>query len=156
MSKWISKEDALKKMMRYCAYQDRCHQEVRQKLMRLQVLPDWREEIIVELIQENFLNEERYACSFARGKFRIKKWGRRRILKELKQRRISEYCIRKAMQEIDEEEYLQTIEYLTQKKAALTKETDLFKKKSKVANYLVGRGFETNLIWPIIHKLLAE
>jgi regulatory protein len=156
MSKWINREDALKKMMRYCAYQDRCHQEVRKKLIDLQVYPDWREEIIVELIQENFLNEERYARSFARGKFRIKKWGRRRILKELKQRQISDYCIRKAMQEIEEEPYLQTIESLILKKADQLKETDLFKKKNKVANYLIGRGFETNLIWPLLHKLLAE
>lgn len=154
MSKWVSKEEALKKMQRYCAYQDRCHQEVRKKLMTMGVYPDWREEIIVELIQENFLNEERFARSFARGKFRMKQWGKLRILRELKQRDISEYCIRKAMDEIEEEDYLKTLQLLIEKKANQLKETDRYKKRNKIVQYLLQRGYESTLAWDYTKSLI--
>ena len=104
MEKWVSKEEALAKIQRYCAYQVRCHQEVRTRLLDMGVYADWLEEIIVQLIEENFLNEERFARSFARGKFRIKQWGRNRIRQELKKRNISAYCIRMAMEEIEEQD----------------------------------------------------
>lgn len=103
------KQVVLQKLQKYCAYQDRCHQEVRRKLLGLEVYGDDLEEVIYELVQDNFLNEERFARSFARGKYRIKKWGKYRIKSELKQRQISDYCIRKAMTEIDEEEYQQNL-----------------------------------------------
>jgi regulatory protein len=103
--KYISKDDALLKLQAYCAYQDRCHSEVRSKLLDLGIYGDDLEDIIVALIEDNFLNEERYARSYARGKFRIKQWGRLRIRRELKFRKISDYCIRKAMEEIDENDY---------------------------------------------------
>ena len=154
MSKWVSKEEALKKMQRYCAYQDRCHQEVRKKLMTMGVYPDWREEVIVELIQENFLNEERFARSFARGKFRMKQWGKLRILRELKQRDISEYCIRKAMDEIEEEDYLKTLQLLIEKKANQLKETDSYKKRNKIVQYLLQRGYESALAWDYTKSLI--
>ncbi|MCG8326693.1 MAG: RecX family transcriptional regulator [Chitinophagales bacterium] len=154
MSKWVSKEEALKKMQRYCAYQDRCHQEVRKKLMEMGVYPDWREEVIVELIQENFLNEERFARSFARGKFRMKQWGKLRILRELKQRDISEYCIRKAMDEIEEEDYLKTLQLLIEKKANQLKETDSYKKRNKIVQYLLQRGYESALAWDYTKSLI--
>ena len=134
MSKWVSREEALAKMQRYCAYQDRCHKEVRNKLLEMKVYGDWLEEIIVELIEDNFLNEERFACSFARGKFRIKQWGRSRIRQELKQRNISAYCIRKAMEEIDEQEYLNTLKTVMQKKSASLKEENPFKRKNKTGS----------------------
>jgi regulatory protein len=156
MSKWVSKDDALKKMQRYCAYQDRCHQEVRQKMIEMGVLPDWREEVMVELIQENFLNEERFARSYARGKFRIKQWGRKRITMELKKRNISAYCIRKAMEEIETEDYLSTLKSLVEKKAAALTEDNPFVLKKKISEYLLRRGFESGLIWDTIHKVLAD
>ena len=115
IKKYISKDDALSKLQRYCAYQDRCHQEVRSKLLDLGIYGDDLEEIISDLISENFLNEERYARSYARGKFRIKRWGRMRIQQELKQRKISAYCLRKAMEEIEEEEYEQTLRTILEK-----------------------------------------
>ena len=90
--KYISPEDALAKLQRYCAYQDRCHQEVRTKLIDLGVFGDTLEEIITDLIKDNFLNEERFARSYARGKFRMRKWGRIKIRQELKLRKISDYC----------------------------------------------------------------
>ena len=102
-------------MQKYCAYQDRCHQEVRRKLIDLEVYGDDLEDIIYELVQDNFLNEERFARSFARGKYRMKKWGKYRIQNELKQRQISDYCIRKAMTEIDPEEYHQNLISLVEK-----------------------------------------
>ena len=101
------REDILVKLRRYCDYQDRCHQEVRRKLLSLQVYGDDLEEALAILIEEDLLNEERYARNFARGRHRIKGWGRHRIRRELKVRQISDYCIRKAMEEIDDDDYRQ-------------------------------------------------
>lgn len=153
--KYCSKADALTKLQRYCAYQERCHREVRSKLLELGIYGDDLEEIIVNLIEENFLNEERYARSFARGKFRMKQWGRNRIRKELKIREISDYCIRKAMEEIDEAQYLDTLHSMLEKKAAQFDTDDDFSKKNKLAQYALSRGFEAELVWEIL-KEMAE
>lgn len=153
--KYLSKADALTKLQRYCAYQERCHREVRSKLLELGIYGDDLEEIIVNLIEENFLNEERYARSFARGKFRMKQWGRNRIRKELKIREISDYCIRKAMEEIDEVQYLDTLHSILEKKAAHFTDEDDFVKKSKLAQHALSRGFEAELVWEIL-KEMAE
>ena len=152
-TKYISKVDALEKLKKYCAYQDRCHQEVRTKLINLRIFGDDLEEIIIELIAENFLNEERFARSFARGKFRMRQWGMVRIKNELKFRKISDYCIRKAMTEIDEQEYYKTLEEVIQKKARQTKESDSFKAKNKIAKYAIGRGFESEKVWHVVKKM---
>ncbi|MDA7625775.1 RecX family transcriptional regulator, partial [bacterium] len=125
--KYISKEDALYKLQKYCAYQERCHQEVRTKLIDLGCYGDDLEEVITSLITENFLNEERFAQSYARGKFRFKKWGRVRIRQELKFRKISTYCLKKAMEEINDEEYFEVIKTLLLKKNKVVRETNLFK-----------------------------
>lgn len=156
MAKWYSKEEALSKLQHYCAYQDRSHQEVRQKLMEWRVDAEWREEIIVELITENFLNEERYARSYARGKFRIKRWGRNKILQGLKQQRISAYCIKKAMEEIEPDAYIQTIDTLIKKKHAQVKGGDQYQLKQKLARYLIQRGYESPIVWERIHHLLSD
>lgn len=145
--KYISKLDALKKLQRYCAYQDRCHSEVRSKLLDLGIYGDELEEIIVLLIGENFLNEERFARSYARGKFNIKKWGRNKIRRELKRRQINDYCIKKAMEEIAEEDYFKTLEALLMKKAAQMIDPFSFKHKQKLATYAITRGFEPDLVW---------
>ncbi len=155
MAKWLSKDEALAKLQRYCAYQDRCHQEVRSKLIELGVYGDSLEEIMAELIEENFLNEERFARSFARGKFRIKQWGRARILRELKRRDISDYCIRRAMEEIEEQDYLDTLQEVLNRKAEKLAEEDTFKLKNKLARYAHSRGFELELAWELIHKMFA-
>ena len=152
-NKYLSKEEALSKLQRYCAYQDRCHKEVRTKLLNIGIYGDLLEEIISELIQENFLNEERFACSFARGKFRMRKWGKRKIEQELKYRNISEYCIQKAMKEIEVLDYEETLNQLIEKKWEQSKEVDAFKKRNKIAKYLVQKGYEYNLIWPALKKL---
>ncbi|MCB0563890.1 MAG: RecX family transcriptional regulator [Phaeodactylibacter sp.] len=153
MGEWVSKEEALAKLQRYCAYQERCHEEVRSKLLDMGIYSDWREEIIVQLIEENFLNEERFARAFARGKFRIKQWGRTRIRQELKKRKISDYCLRKAMEEIEEEDYLNTLRTALIKKNISLKEEDPYRRKSKLARYAVSRGFESELAWQLINDM---
>ena len=145
--KWISKTDALKKLQRYCAYQDRCHQEVRKKLLDLGVYGDDLEEVISDLIEEKFLDEERFARSYARGKFRMKKWGRVRILRELKQRQISAYCIRKAMEEIEDDVYMDTLVKVLEKKWNESEGLQDYQRRKKVADYGIRRGFESNLVF---------
>ena len=145
-----SKEIALNKLKHYCAYQDRSHREVRTKLLKLEVYGDDLEEIMNELIKEKYLDELRYACSFARGKFRMKKWGRNKIKQHLKQHEISDYCLRKAMKEIDEEEYLSVLEELIEKKKLDYADTNTFKQNQKVIKYCISRGFEMQLILEII------
>lgn len=156
MGEWVSKEEALAKMQRYCAYQERCHQEVRSKLLDMGVYGDWLEEVIVQLIEENFLNEERFARSFARGKFRIKQWGRNRIRQELKQRAVSDYCIRMAMQEISEADYRSTLEAILLKKAGALGEEEPFKLRNKLAQYALSRGFEPELARQLIDDLFSQ
>ncbi len=151
--KYLSKSDALAKLQKFCAYQDRCHQEVRTKLLDLGIYGDDLEEIIYELISENFLNEERFAKSYARGKFRMRRWGRNRILRELKIRKISDYCIRKALMEIDETEYLQALHQVLQKRRELSKENNAFVRNNKLAKYAIGRGFEPHLVWESIKNM---
>ncbi len=146
-NKYLSEEEGLAKLQRYCVYQDRCHKEVRTKLLDLGIYGDSLESIIVDLIADNFLNEERFAKSYARGKFRLKNWGRIRIRQELKMRNMSAYCLKKAMEEIDQEEYIATINRLIEKKNATLRESDLFKRRNKIAQYLMQKGFEGGLIW---------
>ena len=151
--KYLSKSEALSKLQRYCAYQDRCHKEVRTKLLDLNIYGDDLEEIMAELIQEKFLDEERFARSYARGKFRIKKWGRTRIKRELKIRDISAYCTKKAMSEIKEKEYRKTLADILKKKNKLLKEPSEFTRKNKLAKYAVGRGFEYELVWEVVNGM---
>ena len=133
-------------MERYCVYQDRCHKEVEDKLREYKLIPQAKEAILLHLLEHNFLNEERFAKSFARGKFRIKKWGRLRIIRELKFRHISEYNIKTALKEIDEETYMNNLYGLAEKKNNLIKDTNNFERKRKLYAYLNYRGYETNLI----------
>jgi len=146
------RDRALRKLQKYCAYQDRCHQEVRSKLLDLKIYGEDLENIIVDLIEDNFLDEERFARSYARGKFRMKNWGRTRIRLELKKRKISAYCIKKAMQEIEEEDYVKTIQALIKKQRPKYKESNTFKLKGKLAKYLIGKGYESSLVWIEINK----
>lgn len=144
------KDVALQKMQRYCAFQERCHSEVRQKLIEISVYGDTLEEIIAELIADNYLNEERFARAYTRGKFRTKSWGRNRIQQELKMRRVSDYCIRKGMEEIDEEDYLATLEKIISKKLEELRGEDQFTAQQKAAQYAMRKGYESELIWRVI------
>ncbi|WP_292245309.1 regulatory protein RecX [Mesonia sp.] len=140
-------------MMKFCAYQERCHQEIEQKLKDMRMIPEARQEIIYKLIQENFLNEERFAQSFARGKFNQKKWGKIRIVRELKLRNISRFNIDSALKEISAEAYFNTFEEISTKKWETTREKSLLKKKKKVADYLFYRGWESNLVYEKLQEL---
>lgn len=141
---------AFLKAQLFCTYQERYQQEVRDKLYEWGLFPDAVENILAQLITENFLNEERFAKAYAGGKFRIKKWGRIKIKLELKKRNISDYCIRKAMLEIDEDDYLHTLKALIEKKLRETKDTNPLAKNAKVARYAASRGFEQDLVWNIL------
>lgn len=135
MHKSYTVEEAQRKMEHYCAYQERCHDEVIQKLKSLNMIPQAIDAIVVHLLDHNFLNEERFACSFARGKFRIKQWGKRRITNELKARNISKYNIDRALKEIPEGEYLEAFHSLAEKLWESTREANILKKKKKVMDY---------------------
>lgn len=146
--KSYSVDEALARMQSYCVYRDRCHQEVERKLREMRMIPQACEIIITKLIEENFLNETRFAQSFARGKFRIKHWGKTRIIRELKQRQIGSYNIKEALKEIDEEEYINSFYNLADKRLKqLENETDIHKKRRKFISYMQYRGWESQLIF---------
>jgi len=147
-------EEAKKKLEYYCSYQDRCHTEVEKKLYEMNMIPLAQEAIILHLIENNFLNEERFSRSFARGKFRIKKWGKQRIIRELKQRNVSKYNIEIALKEIDQEEYLKVLYELTRKKWDTILEINQFKKRKKITDFLLRQGFESDLIYIEINQIM--
>lgn len=150
----VSVEEVQRKLESFCVYQDRCHKEVEKKLKEYNLIPEAKEKILLHLLEENYLNEERFAKSFARGKFRIKKWGRVRVIRELKFRDISSYNIKTALKEIDENEYIKTLYELVEKKKSLIKETNAFKKKKKIIDHLIYKGFESDLIFKIVNEIL--
>lgn len=143
---------ALTKMESWCAYQERCQQEVRDKLYALGLYSDAVENIISELISRNFLNEERFAIAYAGGKFRVKKWGKQKIKLELKKRRVPDAIIRKALKEIGADDYEETLEHTLAKKWKAEKETHPLKKKMKVMRYMLSRGYETDAVSAAIAK----
>ncbi len=147
-------KEATIKLMQFCAYRDRSHKEVEDKLREMKMIPAAKEQIIIELMQEDFLNEERFARSFVRGKFRIKKWGRIKIRQELKFREISSPIIKLALTEIEEKAYLQTLEELAIKKLNTTKEDNPFRKKKKLADFLLQKGYEANLVYDKVNSLV--
>ena len=144
---------ALIKMQSWCAYQERCQQDARNKLFELGLWPEAVENIIVKLIEDNFLNEERFATAFARGKFTIKKWGRIKIKQELKQKRVGDYCLKKAMQQIDETEYMATLKHLLDSKRKLIKEKSPIKLNYKLMNYVLSKGYEKDLVFDIMNNM---
>lgn len=145
-------KEATQKLMQFCAYRDRSHKEVEEKLRGMRLIPEVYEHIILELMQQGFLNEERFARSFVRGKFRIKKWGRIKIRLELKRRDISEPIIRLAMTEIDETEYQSTFEEVAEKKKKLLKDPSSYKEKQKLIDYLLRRGYESFLVMDLVNQ----
>jgi regulatory protein len=148
-------EEAKKKLEHYCAYQERCYKEVTQKLMQMQMIPEARDHIIVHLLEHNFLNEERYAKAFVSGKFNMKKWGKQRLILELKQKDISNYNIDSALKIIDEVDYFRAFNQLAEKKLESIKEPDKFKKKKKLIDYLLYRGWETHLVYDKVNELIS-
>lgn len=149
-----TKEQALQKIKHYCAYQERCHQEVKEKLYSLGMHRKEGDEFISQLIEENYLNEERFAIQYAGGKFRMNHWGKVKIKYALKQKQVSEYCIKKALLQIDNDAYIKTIEKLAaEKQNTLKGEKNDFVKLRKVLDYLLQKGFEADLIKDALDRL---
>ena len=150
----IGAEKALQKIKHFCSYQERSHQEVKEKLYSFGLYKADVELLLSQMIEENYLNEERFAIAFAGGRFRIKKWGRIKIGNELKQRRISEYCIKRGLASIDEKEYMNTLQKLFEKKQeSLKAEKNSSIKKQKTWSFLMQRGFEPQLISEFINEM---
>jgi regulatory protein len=145
----------LQKAASYCAYQERTQDEVRKRLQKWEVWGDEADEIIAELISQNYLSEERFAKTYAGGKFRMKNWGKMKIKQELHRRGLSEYSIQQGMKEIPEESYLTGLkEVLIKKKAQLLRtETDKFKLKQKLVRFALGKGYESELVWKTVENL---
>ena len=150
--KHLTKEQALQKLKHYCAYQERCHSEVKEKLYSLGVWKKDHDAIIAALIEENYLNEERFAIAFAGGKWRIKQWGRIKIKYELKQKQVSEYSIKKALKQIEEDDYVKVLTKLAKEKYASLKNEQYLIRKKKTIDHLMGKGFEL----PLINAVLDE
>jgi regulatory protein len=149
----FSIKEAKLKIEHFCAYQERCHEEVTSKLWNMKMTSEEINEIIVHLIEQNFLNESRFACSFARGKHRIKHWGKIRITNELKARKIGQTLINIALKEISPEEYLETFHNLADRNWESIRETNTLKKRKKFCDYMLRRGFESNLVYDKVREL---
>ncbi len=150
--KYLSKEEAVARIRHYCAYQERSHAEVRTRLLQLGLRGEDLEEVMVHLIEHDFLNEERYAIAFAGGKFRMMHWGRQKIRAALKARQVSEFCIQQALRAIPEADYRKAMQMETQKKLSSLRGLPEYQKKQKAVHYMVGRGYEADLLW----KMLGE
>jgi regulatory protein len=150
--KQLSKEQALQKLKHYCGYQERSHSEVKEKLYSLGVWKKDHDEIIATLIEENYLNEERFAIAFAGGRFKMKQWGRIKIKYELQQKKVSEYCIKKALKQISEDDYLATLKKLAEGKYNSLKGDQYLVRKKKTMDYLMQKGYEPGLIQTVLSK----
>jgi len=147
-------DEALSKLQSYCSYQERCHQEVYQKLKSMRMIPEVIDKIIVDLIKHNYLNESRFATTFVRGKFRIKKWGKRRLILELKKKGVGKVNINQAIAQIDDHEYIEVFNDLAEKRVPFIKESHVLKKKKKLADYLLYRGWESHLVYDKVNLLI--
>ena len=154
--KYLTKEQAIQKLRQYCAYQERSHSEVISKLWDLGVYKSEHDEIVSSLIEDNYLNEERFAIQYAGGKFRMKDWGRKKIYYALKEKKVSEYCIKKALKTIPEEDYLKTIQELAEKKYESLKGEQYLIRKKKMTDYLMQKGYEPDLISKTIKSLTEK
>lgn len=153
MKKRPTPAEARQKIYRYCAYQERSHREVRDKLYEYGLLKDEVEEILSHLITEGFLNEERFAKAFAGGKFRMQKWGRIKITHALEARGLTPNCIKAGLKEIDEQSYLLTLrEILSRKSKELPEESNAFVRRDKLARYAIQKGYEPELVWSLLKE----
>mgnify|MGYP001306394597 CR=1 FL=1 len=141
---------AIDRLKHYCSLQDRCQWDILKKMNDWKLQKNTQDHILEILITDQYVNEERFSISFCQGKFRIKKWGKNKIKSELKKRNISQYCIDKGLDTINNDEYLKILKTLLKQKKNQTKEKNPFIKKNKIAQYLLQKGFESNLIWDIL------
>lgn len=150
----LSKKEAKLRAANYCAYQERSQKEVRNKLYEYGLYSDEVEDVLTDLIMENFINEERFAQSYAGGKYRIKRWGRNKIKQGLKQHDVSDYCIKKGLAEIDADDYIATLCDLIDRKAESLPESNVFKKQEKVSRHLIYKGYEPEIVWTHVKDLV--
>jgi regulatory protein len=151
--KILTKEEALQKLRQYCVYQERSHSEVQQKLYEMGIRKQDHDEIISTLIEEDYLNEERFAKAFAGGKFRMKDWGRKKIYYALKEKKVSEYNIKQAMKEIDETEYFKNLKELADEKYESLKDEQYLVRKKKTIDYLIQKGYEFDLVIKTLNEI---
>lgn len=148
-------EKMLSAIRHYCNYQERCHHDVRYKLVALGARGEELETLLAAMIAENLLDEERFARSYVRGKFSVNHWGKIKIVQHLKQKQVSEYCIRKGLMEIADEDYIALALQLTQKKLSeLKNEQNTFVQKQKIMRYLMQKGFENGIIQSVFKEIL--
>ena len=152
--KKLTSAEVRKKVYYYCAYQERSHQEVKSKLYDLGLSTLEVDEMISHLITEGYLNEERFAKAFAGGKFRLKNWGKLKIVQGLESKGLTRNCIASGLKEIDDDDYMKTIELLIDKKADQIVEENVFVKRDKVAKYVIQKGFEPELVWGVLKKVI--
>lgn len=155
LKKTYTVDEALKLLENYCVYQERCHKDVEQKLFELKLIPEAKEKILLHLMKHNFLNEERFAKAFVRGKFLNNNWGKQKIINELKFKNLSTYTIKSGLKEIADNEYLVKLQNLAQKKLTLIKEPNKYKKRAKLAQYLIAKGFESHLVYAACNNLVV-
>lgn len=151
----LTPQQALLKAASFCAYQERSHHEVIEKLSEWGIWGIDAQDILLQLIEQNYVNEERFAIAYAGGKFRVKQWGRIKIRLGLKQHKVSDYCINKALNQFDDDVYMDCLQNILDKKWHGTKSSNLFEKKNKVANYAIAKGFEKELVWDELKKMNA-
>jgi regulatory protein len=151
--KKLTLEQALIKAMKYCAYQERSQQEVRDKIYSYGLHKNDVENIIVKLIDHGFLKEERFAVAFASGKLRVKKWGTIKIKQALREKQVSEPLIKLAIATLDSNEYVSILKELISKKSKQISEKNLFKRNFKIAQYCISHGFEPDLVWDCLRVI---
>jgi regulatory protein len=156
LKKSFTVDEIKRKLEQYCVYQDRCHKEVEQKMRDYNLIPEARELILLSLMKDNFLNEERFSKSFARGKFRIKSWGKQRIIRELKFKDISAYNIKTALKEIDETEYIATVYRIVENRNNVLSEKNYYKRKKKLVDFLMRKGYESELIYKVVNTTIEK
>ena len=150
----LSPKEALVKIQHYCAYQERSHKEVKNKLFEYGLYASEVDEILAQVITDGFLNEERFAKAFAGGKFRIKKWGRLKIKQELEMLGLTSRCVASGLKEIDASDYKKALKALIRKKASQITEKNEFKRKSLVARFVIGKGYESEIVWEMVKELV--
>ena len=144
---------AIERIKNYCALQDRCQSDVIKKMRDWGLQKNTQDHILEILITDKYVDEERFSTSFCRGKFRIKNWGKNKIINELKRKKISAICIKIGLKEIDEDEYNEVIEKFIENKKNTIKDKNIFTKKRRIANFLIQKGFESNLVWDKLRKI---
>ncbi len=152
MHKSYTFDEIKQKMINYCVYQDRCHQEVEQKMKEFLLIPEAKDEILLYLIRENYLNEERFVRSYIRGKFYLKHWGRNKIKNHLKFKGVSGKLVQSCYDEIEEGDYVATIKKIYQQYYEKQKGLREYQKQAKTIKYLIGRGFEYDIIQEVINE----